>query len=297
MCEGLTFSNRASTIKSRWALLVYASDPVVSEMKNILTTGLAIAVVMMCPLTAGETVVMENGRRVEGAVTEQGDMVRINTSEGTYTINKARIARIIHADSRQTVRTENRKESGALPATVQHALRKKISVNFRDAEMTEVLSYLREKSDLNIVYLSGDKDTIGPVNFQLKKVPFYRVLNILCELESMNWAVQEDIVKLGDRKFQTNVVRAYDIRDLLVNIEGHYPGEGASHAQNTTDDAAGQNSWQWGENGDSDDRTNAFSNQPLSGRVRDLSLLISSTVRPDQWDDPAVRVIGGSEDE
>ncbi|MFW6279933.1 MAG: STN domain-containing protein, partial [Planctomycetota bacterium] len=158
-------------------------------------------------------------------------------------------------------------------------------------------------TDGNFSYRPSELRALEPVTLHLEGVEVHQVLDLLADGRELQWGVQDDVIMLrGEIKPRTGI-RVYDVRDLLLNVEDRTPTGTAILAEEGREDQ--DNRGQWGgedggdrefgrDNGDGDSRRGS---QPLAGRAYDLGNLITSSVRPRSWDQPAVLMFGGQSNE
>jgi len=197
------------------------------------------------------------------------------------------------------------------------ALRRPISVEFLDTSLVDALAYLREITDVNLVYDYRElrQDSV-PVNLKLNLVPLHQVLDLLLEARGLSWGVVRDVVRIGrEAELQRLELRCYDIRDLLMNTEDRVPAATERGREPRRTELRGemdaQFGWQeepygwqeqqgWGGYYEGERRPRRVGwrryartvGQTASERAYDLAMLITQTVRPETWAQPAVVWIG-----
>lgn len=142
-------------------------------------------------------------------------------------------------------------------ATLQQPVRE---ISAEDQGFEKVLNFLRTNTDTNILVNWKALEDAGidrntQVTVELHGVPFYKILNVILrnvggETANLGWTLDSGIVTISTRDDLNSatyqVVRMYDIRDLLVNTD----------PQKSRDD-----------------------------EVREIVELIKSVVAPDSWRD------------
>lgn len=268
-----------------------------------------------------DTVILKSGARVRGEVSVSGGMVRVSNHDGTHHLRAGRVARVIRSrgrfssanpgshDPKRSVRGGSHRvayRSGNSAAI--RAIRRRISVDFDDTRRSAVVEYLGEITEANFSYDPSVLDAHPPVTMHLRDVSVGRVLNLLVEGRDLSWGVKDNIIRIREGSVSALHVRVYDVRDLLLNVEDKRAPRVRTVGDSTSDDddddgfgsAAGwgdDDGDDWGFDSEDDDddggRGEPTPSQSLRGRARDLARLITSTVRPNSWADPAVVVIGG----
>lgn len=180
-------------------------------------------------------------------------------------------------------------------------------MSFDDTPLSAAIEYLREVTGANFSFSDSTLATREPLTLHLRDVSVHNVLDLIVESRDLNWGVKDDIIRIREGAVRTARVRVYDVRDLLLNIEDKEANRTLtlSEGGHDDDDEEDGDYGQWGgeddgggwgfESGDSDDERGAgpTPSQSLRNRARDLGRLITSTVRPSSWDEPALLVIGG----
>ncbi len=251
-----------------------------------------------CVAFGADTVMLISGRQVEGDVTEHMNKVRVENETGTYTVAKSRVARIYRQDETEA---SSRRRADRVPVTpeLRRGLQREISVSFEKTSLIDVMDYMRQQTDLDITYIPSHLKSLDPLSLQLEDTPVYRVLNSITEARELNWAVNGDIIRVRSEDLRRKTARVYRVRDLLLNVEDHHPPEPNSVSGLAAPGDGDDSSWGgsgWGNSGAADSGDDAGGRTPtqsLRSRAGDLARVITSTVRPGEWGDPAVEVIGG----
>jgi hypothetical protein len=102
-----------------------------------------------------------------------------------------------------------------------------VDLNFEDATLDEVISYLREFSGLNMIMVPEvmeQKDSLK-VTLKVKGVRLQSVLKLILGQHNLGAVVRDGILEITTReKLNLNtVLRVYDVRDLFVKIN-NFPG-------------------------------------------------------------------------
>lgn len=94
-----------------------------------------------------------------------------------------------------------------------NALNKKLSIEFIDTPLRDVVVFLQEKTKVNFVL---DKDAAATtVNVKLNDVPVSTVLEYVLP-KGIDYVVKDDVVHITLEPLE---LRVYDVRDLLINLE------------------------------------------------------------------------------
>lgn len=149
-----------------------------------------------------------------------------------------------------------------LPANIENALNKHVSIEFYDTPLSDVVAFIQEKADnINIIV---DKEVGGiAVNIKLNDVPLHIVLKHLLP-EGVSYRIEDDIVFISNDIFE---LRVYDVRDLLINLDDSTAGSGGDN-----DEGSGNS----GSGGSEENRT-------PNTRVQELIRLITEVVEPLSW--------------
>ena len=99
-----------------------------------------------------------------------------------------------------------------------NALNKKLSIEFIDTPLRDVVVFLQEKTKVNFVL---DKDAAATtVNVKLNDVPVSTVLEYVLP-KGIDYVVKDDVVHITLEPLE---LRVYDVRDLLINLEDRQAG-------------------------------------------------------------------------
>ena len=166
---------------------------------------------------------------------------------------------------------ENRKHTDRLkqsPSPVQKSilqemqtkLEKRLSIEFVNTPLRDVISFLQEKSKMNFVLYKDAPPT--NVDIKLNDVPLSVILDYILP-KDMGYIIQDNIVFITVDPLE---LRVYDVRDLLINLEDRRFL--TSQAVVTESD---ENASPAGEGKDTFDR------------VKEIIGLITSTIEPASW--------------
>jgi hypothetical protein len=141
-----------------------------------------------------------------------------------------------------------------------NALNKKLSIEFIDTPLRDVVVFLQEKTKVNFVL---DKDAAATtVTVKLNDVPVSTVLEYVLP-KGIDYVVKDDVVHITLDPLE---LRVYDVRDLLINLEDR---RGDLIAQVAS--AGGEETGATGADKDTFDR------------VQEIIDLITNTIEPASW--------------
>ena len=163
---------------------------------------------------------------------------------------------------------ENRKHTDRLqlsPSPVQKSishemqtkLEERLSIEFVDTPLRDVISFLQEKSKMNFFLHKDAPDT--HVNIKLNDVPLSVILEYILPKGS-GYLVKNNVVYITKEPLE---LRVYDVRDLLINLE--------DRESLTTQPEIEEGTSPPGEGKDTFDR------------VKEIIDLITSTIEPQSW--------------
>ena len=166
---------------------------------------------------------------------------------------------------------ENRKHTERLklsPSPVQKSisqemqmkLEEKLSIEFINTPLRDVISFLQEKSKMNF-YLDKHAPEIN-IDIKLNDVPLSVILDYILP-EGLGYVVKANIVHVTVEPLE---LRVYDVRDLLINLEDRQSLEAQTDTPAFEEGTAAA-----GESKDTFDRVNEIIN------------LITSTIEPASW--------------
>jgi len=273
------------------------------------------AAFLFSSLALADTVVTASGARISGTVRIKGQTVEIDTEDGTLSLSRSRVLSVISQGKTVARATPGGSNPGhareaaapeARAASVQAVLAKRISVRFDETPLADVLAYLTEITEANFVYNVADVQGANVlITMHLDDVTVRQVLDLALDNSNLGWTiVSEGIIRLGPREsVERIIVRTYDVRDLLVNVEDKRAMRTLTLTESQTEEDSG-NASQWG-GGSGDLSFYGESNggrggqlgspsESLAERAYGVASLITSTVRPETWAQPAVMQLGGT---
>ncbi|MFN3533448.1 MAG: type II secretion system protein GspD, partial [Candidatus Brocadia sp.] len=162
------------------------------------------------------------------------------------------------------------------PKVIEDALNTIISFEFLDTPLRDVVAFIREKTNINMI-IDPEAGNVS-VSLKLKDVPLRTALKYLLP-KGHEYVIEGDIIHVYKQKME---MRVYDVRDILINMDDREPLEfditAAASAQ-----AGGMGIR----------RGMAVKVKDPSERVLDLIELIVATVEPSSWSS-RISVIGAS---
>ncbi|KKM62276.1 hypothetical protein LCGC14_1523290, partial [marine sediment metagenome] len=198
------------------------------------------------------------------------DMMKFTTKEKWEDIKKRAQKEDTSKGKRLDESREHTERLQVVPSPPQNLLsqemrnalnKKKLSIEFIDTPLSDVVVFLQEKTGVNFVL---DKNAAATnVNIRLNDVPVSTVLNYILP-EGLDAVVKDNVVHITLEPLE---LRVYDVRDLLINLEDRHPGLIAQVTPTGTGEAAGAA----GEGKDTFDR------------VQEIITLITDTVEPASW--------------
>ncbi|MGR3302560.1 MAG: type II secretion system protein GspD, partial [Candidatus Scalindua sp.] len=145
-----------------------------------------------------------------------------------------------------------------IPLEMQMKLEERLSIEFIDTPLRDVISFLQEKSDMNFFL---DKDTPDTsVNIKLNDVPLSVILEYILP-KGLSYIVRDNIIHITVEPLE---LRVYDVRDLLINLEDRQQGITAQVATEEGTASAGEG-------------------KDTFDRVNEIIDLITATIEPASW--------------
>ncbi len=161
----------------------------------------------------------------------------------------------------------------SFPKVIEDALNTIISIEFLDTQLKDVVVFIREKTNINMI-IDADAGS-APVTLKLKDVSLRTALKYILP-KGYEYVVEGDIIHIYKQRME---LRVYDVRDILINLDDKEPLK-----FDITAAATSQLSLSKGE---------AVKAKDPSERVLDLIELIATTVEPSSWSSRA-SIIGAS---
>ena len=272
-----------------------------------------------------DTVVLNDGTSVRGKVDVRGKNVTVESETGILTIPAWRVKSVSRIGE-ETAAPKEEKRTVAGPAGVVEAkaekpdsaaaaekagkdnaaearsarrtLAMRISVAFADTPLTEALAYVQEVSGGNFSYRPADIEADDvTVTFKLDNVTVRQVLDLLLEGRELVWTVRGDIIRITppERARRTSV-RVYRVHDLLVNTSDRVVSRTRTASETSQSKTVSAQA-------DSDNGGSLFTigsagavtpKPSAAERTKALAELITKAIRPNDWGQPAIVVLGGA---
>lgn len=160
-----------------------------------------------------------------------------------------------------------------IPKAIEDALNTIISFEFLDIPLRDVVVFLREKTNVNMIIDAEARD--APITLKLKDVPLRTALKYILP-KGYEYVIEGDIIHIYKQKME---LRVYDVRDILINLDDKEPLKFDITAASTS-----QLSMAGG---------GVTKMKDASERVLDLIEMIVTTIEPSSWSSN-VSVIGAS---
>ena len=166
--------------------------------------------------------------------------------------------------------------AGKVPVDIRDALDMMISFEFYQVALLDALAFLREKIDINLI---PDNDLPNvPITLKLSNVSIKTALKYILP-EDVDYEVVDNLVFIRKEKM---VLRVYDVRDLLINLDDRISkedGGGGGGSRSGGSRGGGGRISDFVENNIEGERRNA------NDRVNELIRLISTTIEPESWEE------------
>lgn len=147
-----------------------------------------------------------------------------------------------------------------IPQEMKMKLGEKLSIEFINTPLRDVISFLQEKSKMNFFLDKNIPDS--DVNIKLDNVPLSVILEYILP-KGLGYVVKDNIVHITLEPLE---LRVYDVRDLLINLEDRQSLSAQVEAIGVAEGASSK-----GEGKDTFDR------------VQEIINLITSTIEPASW--------------
>ncbi len=154
-------------------------------------------------------------------------------------------------------------QEGTFPKVVEDALNTIISFEFLDTPLRDIVIFIREKTNINLIIDSEAGN--APVTLKLKDVPLRTALKYILP-KGHEYVIEGDIIHIYKQKME---MRVYDVRDILINLDDKEPLKFDITAAATS---------QMGLS-----KAETVKTKDASERVLDLIELIVTTVEPSSW--------------
>lgn len=155
-------------------------------------------------------------------------------------------------------------QEGPLPKVIEDALNTIISFEFLDTPLRDIVIFIREKTNINMIIDSEAGN--AQVTLKLKDVPLRTALKYILP-KGYEYVVEGDIIHIYKQKME---MRVYDVRDILINLDDKEPLKFDITAAATSQMGLSKGA-------------ETVKAKDASERVLDLIELIVTTVEPSSW--------------
>src|SRR3989339_1275366 len=150
------------------------------------------------------------------------------------------------------------------PKVIEDALNTIISFEFLDTPLRDVVIFIREKTNINMIIDSEAGS--APITLKLKDVPFRTAFKYILP-KGYEYVIEGDIIHFYKQKME---MRVYDVRDILINLDDKEPLKFDITAAATSQMGLSKGA-------------ETVKTKDASERVLDLIELIVTTVEPSSW--------------
>ena len=197
------------------------------------------------------------------------DTIRFPKKEQWEDISKRTLPQLNKIIEENKIKTEQLRlipnpAEGSFPKVIEDALNTIISFEFLDTPLRDIVIFVREKSNINMV-IDSEAGNV-PVTLKLKDVPLRTALKYILP-KGYEYVIEGDIIHFYKQKME---MRVYDVRDMLINLDDKEPLK-----FDITAAAASQMGFSKG--------AETVKAKDPSERVLDLIELIVTTVEPSSW--------------
>ncbi len=147
-----------------------------------------------------------------------------------------------------------------IPQEMQMKLGERLSIEFVNTPLRDVISFLQEKSNMNF-FLDKDAPDAN-VNIKLNDVPLSVILDYILP-KGLGYVVKDNVVHITMEPLE---LRVYDVRDLLINLEDRKSLSAQVAATETEEGTA-----------------SAGEGKGAFDRVQEIIDLITGTIEPASW--------------
>lgn len=207
------------------------------------------------------------------------DTLRFPAKEQWVDISKRTLPELDKIVEENKIKTEQLRlipnpPEGPFPKVIEDALNTIISFEFLDTPLRDIVIFIREKTNINMIVDSEAGNV--PVTLKLKDVPLRTALKYILP-KGCEYVVEGDIIHFYKQKME---MRVYDVRDILINLDDKEPLKFDITAAATSQMGLSKGA-------------ETVKTKDASERVLDLIELIVTTVEPPSWSN-RVSVIGAS---
>ena len=125
------------------------------------------------------------------------------------------------ADKKKPAAARSHYETGQ--AAIEKVLAAKVDLDFTDTPLQEVIEYLKDYSQIEIVFDTralGEVgiDTSTPMTKSLHNLPLRSALNLMFKEHSLTWTIQDDVLLITTLEEEDLCLstKVYDVSDLVV---------------------------------------------------------------------------------
>src|SRR3989339_253627 len=150
------------------------------------------------------------------------DTLRFPAKEQWADITKRTLPELDKIIEENKIKTEQLRlipnpSEGPFPKIIEDALNTIISFEFLDTPLRDIVVFVREKTNINIIIDSEAGN--APVTLKLKDVPLRTALKYILP-KGHEYVIEEDIIHIYKQKME---MRVYDVRDILINLDDKEP--------------------------------------------------------------------------
>ena len=222
---------------------------------------------------------LKNHEYLKEASIPYQDTLRFPAKEQWTDISKRTLPELDKIVEENKIKTEQLRliptpPEGPFPKVIEDALNTIISFEFLDTPLRDIVIFIREKTDINMIVDSEAGNV--PVTLKLKDVPLKTALKYILP-KGCEYVVEGDIIHFYKQKME---MRVYDVRDTLINLDDKEPLKFDITAAATSQMGLSKGA-------------ETVKTKDASERVLDLIELIVTTVEPSSWSN-RTSVIGAS---
>ena len=207
------------------------------------------------------------------------DTIRFPKKEQWEDISKRTLPQLDKIIEENKIKTEQLRlipnpPEGPFPKVIEDALNTIISFEFLDTPLRDIVIFIREKININMI-IDSEAGNV-PVTLKLKDVPLRTALKYILP-KGCEYVIEGDIIHFYKQKME---MRVYDVRDVLINLDDKEPLKFDITAAATSQMGLSKGA-------------ETVKTKDASERILDLIELIVTTVEPSSWSN-RTSVIGAS---
>ncbi|MBM4046693.1 MAG: hypothetical protein FJ279_16415 [Planctomycetes bacterium] len=277
-------------------------------MRGFIALATGLLVLGALAVANADTVFLKNGGKLEGKVVSRGEVIDVKGKDGVTTLRADLVDRIdwqsTSAPPSAPPASSEAKSAATAPVAPQpftesipwrerfkRELAKPVTLDFAETPLTDVIAFIQNMSNLNIVLDQnvGDAKSVT-ITFKATNMELKNALEWILKTARLKYTMRNEALFISDEAGLKGEqeMRVYDIRDLLVAIED-FPGEelnlGAGGTSGGGLGGGGGLSLGTGGGGRSGSRGGAGTEEggQLIDRASQLVELIITIVEPDSW--------------